>query len=98
MILELQHRPIEFTDYMPAGWCGSCEVCCQWPAPIVCELCTYGPTAELDMEWQTAVIGPEERATGVGELCIHGCSDDCPVCGVMNPVNWPCPFAERPAT
>ena len=28
-------------DFMPAGWCGGCETCANYPAGIVCFACSY---------------------------------------------------------
>lgn len=37
------HVAIAGDDFMPAGWCGACETCRGYPAPLVCLACSYEP-------------------------------------------------------
>lgn len=41
-----EHRPVSGDDFMPAGWCGGCEVC--YPAPMICLACSYDPNGESE--------------------------------------------------
>lgn len=42
-VLLPAHVAILGDDFMPAGWCGGCETCRNYPAPTVCLACSYGP-------------------------------------------------------
>lgn len=35
------HQPWPGDDFMPAGWCGACETCGQYPASEICMACSY---------------------------------------------------------
>lgn len=38
--MQLEHRPIEGSDFMHPQWCGGCDAC--GPAPTICLACSYG--------------------------------------------------------
>jgi hypothetical protein len=46
-VYELTHKPVPGEDFMPYGWCGSCETCNMMPCPDVCERCSYTDTFDL---------------------------------------------------
>lgn len=58
------HKPIDGDDYMPLGWCGECETCRHYPAPVICEACTYHPMGVgVPVELPTPVYWPCVFAT-----------------------------------
>lgn len=53
------HVAVAGDDFMPAGWCGGCETCASYSAPLVCLACSY-PAPDMQpvepVNWPCPVV------------------------------------------
>ena len=54
------HQPVTGDAFMPAGWCGGCDTCSKYPAPIICEACSFTSEGHprVPVDWDACLVAP----------------------------------------